>query len=259
MKLIYNAIKKDLRKHPNVVSSILGIVPEWKRSQYIILSEIISKHLAKSEKLLGIKKAELGSTISHITLQRFFENDYQEKTHNDLRFLKTLDKICIFLDKNDLNDYIQKRYDVEEGIQPPNNLQSEKELILNFCQSQFNSLKNLPVLDTREIMQFVFENSPLYERIQTFIAEQSKKSLTFVTENNRSNFEIFQFNLISDQPELKVIETQEFWNLLLINHKKEKHIINRLNTQSYFIKKINNEWKIWDNYNPDYGKILKIN
>ena len=176
-----------------------------------------------------------------------------------MRFLKTLDKICIFLDKNDLNDYIQKSYDVEAAIQPPDNLQSEKELILNFCQSQFNSLKNLPVLDTREIMQFVFENSPLYERIQTFIAEQSKKSLTFVTENNRSNFEIFQFNLISDQPELKVIETQEFWNLLLINQKNEKHIINRLNTQSYFIKKINNEWKIWDNYNPDYGKILKIN
>ena len=104
MKLIYNAIKKDIRKHPNVVSSILGIVPEWKRSQYIILSEIISKHLATSEKLVGIRKTELGSTISHITLQRFFENDYQEKTHNDLRFLKTLDKICIFLDKNDLND-----------------------------------------------------------------------------------------------------------------------------------------------------------
>ena len=97
MKTIYNSIKEKVAKHPKIKDSVLGTVGEWKRSHYIILSEIIKEELASSEELKNDKIFELGNTISHITLQRFFENDYQDKTHNDLRFLKTLDKICIFL------------------------------------------------------------------------------------------------------------------------------------------------------------------
>ena len=89
MKTIYNSIKEEVVKHSKVKDSVLGKVFEWKRSHYIILSEIIKDELALSTELKNDKKFELGNTISHITLQRFFENDYQDKTHNDLRFLKT--------------------------------------------------------------------------------------------------------------------------------------------------------------------------
>jgi len=106
LKTIYNSIREEIMRHPKVENSVLGNVGEWKRSHYIILSEIIKEELSEAEELKGGKKFEIGNTISHVTLQRFFENDYQDKTHSDLRFLKTLDKICIFLGHRDLNAYI---------------------------------------------------------------------------------------------------------------------------------------------------------
>lgn len=116
LKSIYNSIKESIKLHPQVSSSVLGNVDHWKRSHYVILSEIIKNVLAVADELQGHRKFELGNTISHITLQRFFESDYQDKTHNDLRFLKTLDKICIFLGYKDLNNYIaQYKKDKPEG------------------------------------------------------------------------------------------------------------------------------------------------
>jgi len=82
----------------NYPELILGNSNPWKRSHYIILSEIIKEDLSKREELQNERKFELGTSISHITLQRFFESDYHYKKHSDLRFLKTLDKICIFGD-----------------------------------------------------------------------------------------------------------------------------------------------------------------
>jgi hypothetical protein len=37
----------------------------------------------------------------------------------------------------------------------------------------------------------------------------------------------------------------------------EEHFVNQLNTQIYFIRRIDNVWKIWDNYNPDAGRLNK--
>ena len=86
LKTIYNSIREEVVRHSKVKNSVLGNVGEWKRSHYIILSEIIKDELSESEEMKGGKKFEIGNTISHVTLQRFFENDYQDKTHNDLRF-----------------------------------------------------------------------------------------------------------------------------------------------------------------------------
>lgn len=259
MKSIYNSIKKDIETHPDVATSVLGEVSSWKRSHFILLSELISERLATSELITPEKKYELGNTISHMTLQRFFENDYHEKTHNDLRFLKTLEKLCIFLGEEDLNSYVKKKSETRV-VDSQENLPEDyfQELIINFCRAQFEASKLLPKCDLSPIHEYVFQNSPLYERVKSFIEEQSKKKLTLITKNNRSNFEIFRFNLISSSEDLQVIETHEFWNLLFDEKKSgEKYIINRLNTQTYFIKKLEGKWKIWDNYNPNTGQIVK--
>ncbi len=258
MEKIYNAIKADIRNHPDVHLSILGKVPTWKRSQFVILAEIISDHLSNSAILTEARKLNLGSAISPITLQRFFENEYQVKTHNDLRFLKTLDKLCIFLGLEDLNHYIKQNF---EGKTTDSRIIDffEKELVLKFCQSQFDALKDSPYVIFDVISKYIYDDSPLSARLKIFIEEHQKKNVTFITENNRSNFEVYEIEKICDEPELKVVKTQEFWNLVFQNGDEHNYIINHLNTQFYFIKRQNNEWKVWDNYNPDFGKILKIN
>ncbi|KIA88995.1 hypothetical protein [Kaistella jeonii] len=262
MENIYNAIKNDIKSHPNVTLSILGQVREWKRSQFVILSDIISEYLSTCVLLTSDRKLNLGVTISAITLQRFFENDYQVKTHNDLRFIKTLDKLCLFLGKHDLNNYIHDRVNLTEEIETHNDLKVEsieKDLIINFCKSQFDALMDLPKISINKISRFVYVESPLTERIRVAMEEKRKNNLVIITENNRSNYEIFGMTKISDDGKLKVIKTQEFWNLLFMDGDQNTYIANHLNTQFYFIKKFGEEWKIWDNFNPDYGQILKIN
>jgi hypothetical protein len=70
------------------------------------LAKIVSQKLSHSKFLQGARKFELGNTISYITLQRFFDNSYKASALNDLRFIKTLYKLCIFLGHYDLNEYI---------------------------------------------------------------------------------------------------------------------------------------------------------
>ncbi|MEC5157181.1 hypothetical protein [Chryseobacterium sp. MP_3.2] len=262
MENIYNAIKNDVRNHPNVKLSILGQVFDWKRSQYVILSEIISEYLSNSTVLTDVRKLNLGSTISPVTLQRFFNDEYHIKTHNDLRFIKTLDKICIFLGKFDLNNYIQDWINQGKNTGAKNALDLnffEKDLVINCCRFHFEAFCDLPAVNIEKISDFVFHDSPLQERIKSSMEEKRMKNLIFISENNKSNYEIFELYKICDDPDLKVIKTQEFWNLLFMDEKRIEYVINHVNTQFYILKKRDGEWKIWDNYNPEQGKILKIN
>ena len=147
MEKIYNAIKEDIRNHPDVKSSILGMVADWKRSQYVILAELISADLVETLPFSDPRRLSLGVTISPITLQRFFENDYQIKTHNDLRFIKTLDKLCIFLGKKDLNDYIHQDFKQKNSLKQDRKADhhlSDRELFLNFVNSNLKPSNNYP-------------------------------------------------------------------------------------------------------------------
>jgi hypothetical protein len=258
LKTIYNSIREEVVKHSKVRNSVLGNVDEWKRSHYIILSEIIKDELSDAEELKGGKKFEIGNTISHVTLQRFFENDYQDKTHNDLRFLKTLDKICIFLGYKDLNAYIQfvkeKRQENED-----NNNQKFLQIVYDYCATVFGFYKQFPKHKTELFKDLVFDESPFLERASQFSKELCDREFQLVTKNNRSNYEVFDINIVTDEPEKKILESQEFWNLLFkVGETGEEHFVNQLNTQIYFIRKIDNVWKIWDNYNPDAGRLNNI-
>lgn len=255
MKTIYNSIREEITKHPKVKNSVLGKVNEWKRSHYIILSEIIKDELSASEELKGGKKFEIGNTISHVTLQRFFENDYQVKTHNDLRFLKTLDKICIFLGFKDLNAYIQfikeKKQDEQTGDD-----EFFSTMVHNYCSTAFEFYKKFPNHDPHLFKDLVFDDSPFLERATQFSKELCDRKFELVTKNNRSNFEVFDIHMVTDEPDKKILESQEFWNLLFkVGETGEENFVNQLSTQIYFIRKIDNTWKIWDNYNPDAGRL----
>jgi hypothetical protein len=255
LKTIYNAIREEVIRHPKVKNSVLGNVGEWKRSHYIILSEIIKEELSEAEELKGGKKFEIGNTISHVTLQRFFENDYQDKTHNDLRFLKTLDKICIFLGYKDLNFYIQSmkgnRLDNEDDERA-----FLTKMVYDYCATVFEFYKKFPEHQPEIFKDLVFDESPFLERATHFSKELCERDFQLVTKNNRSNYEVFDIHIVTDEPEKKILESQEFWNLLFkVGETGEEHFVNQLNTQIYFIRKINNVWKIWDNYNPDAGRL----
>lgn len=107
--------------------------------------------------------------------------------------------------------------------------------------------------------KLIFEQSPFRERIKNYSSKLCERNLKLLTKNNRSNFEIFDIDIISEEADKIVLKTQEFWNLVfIIEDSGNDYVINELNTQIYFIKKINNIWKIWDNYNPNSGLLNNV-
>jgi hypothetical protein len=259
LKSIYNLIKEDIRQHSKVKDSILGGSDPWKRSHYVILSEIIKEDLSKREELRNERKFELGTSISHITLQRFFESDYDYKTHNDLRFLKTLDKICIFLGFKDLNTYVTNVKKKDLYNESVFSKEFTTDIVYRYCHTNFEFFKFFPELNLEIFDKLIFPEAPFIERIRNYSSKLCEKNLKLFTSNNRSNFEIFDLDVISEEADKMVIKTQEFWNLVfVIEETGEEYIVNELNTQIYIIKNIDNNWRIWDNYNPNSGILNKV-
>lgn len=265
MKNIIEQLKKGILSATPVLNSSLVSTKTWKRAQYIILSEIISEQLSKSPHLQGAKKNELGTTISSTTLQRIFTNDYSNSENSDLRFLKTLDKLAIFIGFPSLNHFLSNSaitVEMEELNSLTMNkdekiLQVFEKLITSYCQEEFNSLLRLPEVDLGNLSHFIFENGPLTQRIHDLISQIAQLGYQLNCTNNRSNFELYDFKISSLDNNLAVITAQEFWNLDFRDDDGNfRNAYSHVNMQTYFIKKQNDVWKIWDNHNPDYKTII---
>lgn len=265
MEPIIEKLKKGVQSHPIIQNSTLSGAKEWKRAHYIILSEIISDCLEKSEFMQGQKRNELGCSISSITLQRIFTNHPSETKNSDLRFLKSLDKLAIFIGYPSLNSFLNNEA-IDTNKSPELESENEpasffEELIADYCQEEFNCLQKLPEVNVTSLSKFFFTEGPLSKRITDIIENYSKLNYHLNCTNNRSNFEIYDFKVSSITETIAIITVKEFWNLEWKDENDNITIVfNKVNRQTYFIKKIGAIWKIWDNYNPDYNEIsTKIN
>jgi hypothetical protein len=260
MKLIIEKLTKTIKSHPTIQNSTLSGTTEWKRAHYIILSEIITDCLQKSEFMAGVKRNELGCSISSITLQRIFTNDPSKTKKTDLRFLKSLDKLAIFIGHPSLNSFLNNEaIDFGKTVEFENNAVSVsffEKLVVDYCQEEFNCLQKLPLVNTRCLSKFIFTDGPLSKRITDIIENYSKLNYHLNCVNNRSNFEVYDFKVSSISETVVIITVKEFWNLEWKDENDNvTNVFNRVNRQTYFIKKKASFWKIWDNYNPDYNEI----
>lgn len=261
MKPIIEKLFIEIQNHPAVLNSTLSVAKNWKRTQYLVLSEIISENLLSSEFMKGQKRNELGVSISGITLYRIFTNDHSQTEKSDLRFLKSLDKIAIFLGHPNLNAFLNKD---AVNTKPINNTQDEnhlfvlfQELIKNSCQDEFNQLKKLPEIELEDYPRYTFHDSPLKKRLIENLYLNSKLSYRINVKSNKSNYELFDFKIVKIEEDSAVISVEEFWNLDWVD--KDNNIVcvfNNLNRQTYFMRKIEDVWKIWDNYNPHYSDFI---
>src|SRR5690606_1781441 len=95
-----------------------------------------------------------------------------------------------------------------------NNHNSFKQMFYDYCSTVFNFYKEFPNHKTELFKDLVFEDSPFFERASLFSKELCDRDFHLVTKNNRSNYEVFDINIVTDEPDKKILESQEFWNLL---------------------------------------------
>lgn len=257
MKAIIIQIKAEIKNHTSVKNSALNDISIWKRTHYIQLASIVSKELSQSKHLQGERIYELGNTISYITLQRFFEDNYSNSAINDLRFLKTLHKLCIFLGYYDLNEYIlnsQKLISIDTN---EDHLKPFKDIIRNFCSTEFSAIQNLPEIKINNLYQYVFNDSKIIKRVKEYMTKYKDAGYYFDFNYENAKFELLNCEIISDEPELKVLKAHEYWDLILKTNEGKIFFYKVINYQMYYIKKDSDgKWKIWDNYNPNLQKVI---
>lgn len=249
MKNLIEGIKKDIKKHKSIVNSPLNRFHEWKRAQYILLSEIISQEISQSKYLQGNRKFELGNSISYITLQRIFENCYNNSALADLRFLKTLHKLTIFLGYYDLNDYIICSKNIK--ITSKND---ESTILYNVIENLFNTKKevieSIPCIEPNKLDPFVFKDSTTYNRLKGFAEKYQKANYFYDHDYKESIIELVSCELVSDEnDDIKILRTQEHWDFILKDNEGKTCYFKIFNWQTYYLKKDKDgSWKVWENY-----------
>lgn len=247
----FELLKERIKTHPQIAASFLSFAEKWRTSHYNELSNIINENLQKNPHLQGERKFELGNTISSITLKRFFEGSFSENATNDLRFIKTLDKLCIFLGYESFNQFISEQKSAETHQKTPNDFER---IIFRTAELEFNFIKNLPKIEIESITEVVHADSPYYHRIEKYLSEMQVQGLKI--SDRPSNFEIYNIDRESENETMAVFSTHEFWNLNFLNESGAPYHYHMLNKQSYFFKKIDDVWKIWDNHNPNVWELI---
>ncbi|CAM3572193.1 hypothetical protein FSS13T_05690 [Flavobacterium saliperosum S13] len=260
MKLIIDQLKECIRSHPDVLNSSIGNTPSWKRTQCIVLAQIISDALLKSEVLKGSKTNHKAASISSMTLQRIFSDSYTEKVNPDLRFLKTLDKLAIFLGYTSLNNFLSHQSEKEketEVLESKKQTEAFEKLIFGYCQESFKCLQNLPAINCGELSNYVFDDGPLKKRIKKALTKYSNYNILISNIENKATFTISDFNMVTVEEDLVVLSVTESWHFEWKSaNDNEVNRYNKENRQSYFLKERDGKWKIWDNHNPDYNELI---
>jgi hypothetical protein len=110
-------------------------------------------------------------------------------------------------------------------------------MVYDYCATVFEFYKQFPDHKTELFKDLVFRIS-LSGKTSHFSKELCDRDFHLVTKNNRSNYEVFDIHIVTDEPDKKILESQEFWNLLFkVGATGEEHFVNQLNTQIYFIRK----------------------
>lgn len=256
MKAIFEEIKNAIRESEPIRKCALNSIAHWKRNQFIQLATIISEELSKSPLLKGKRIYELGTSISYITLKRFYEDSYRESAINDLRFLKTIHKLCIFLGYFDFNEYIINNQKIKSISTCEDHFTVYKDLVYNFCNKEVEAIKKLPEIDITFLKPYVFEESKLLEKTKNYLKKYKEAGFHYDMSYEQPSFELLSCELISDDEEMKIIKTHEHWDMVLKTNTDKTLIYKVINNQIYYIKKEGGDWKIWDNFNPDSNKIL---
>lgn len=172
--------------------------------------------------------------------------------------MKTLDKIAIFLGFQDLNHFISESLankssssDVYEITDQQ--FQQLKKMIAKCCESEFNCMKTLNNIDFTPFKDYVIENSPYQNRLSLYLQKLQGYGIEMI--QNTSNYEIYDYKLVFVEGNMIVMSTNEFWNMIF--EKNGNHFpFHKKGEQTYYFKFLNNEWKIWDNHNPDFEDII---
>lgn len=242
--------------------SLLDFDGNWRRSHYILMEQLINDKLKSSPLMTENKKSELGTTISFMTLKRFCEKSYDNETKKDLRFFKSIDKLCIFLGYKNFSDF-SAQYSAQDVKTIPveddsmGNIPDDEfftKFIEDFLAADYQCFRR-PLDEIDEVLSpYLFSDGPYFTRLHEARKFVEENSYVLETEKNLSSYELITAHVLSKDANSCVCETSEYWYIAYKSLKTGKDIIyNQRNNQVYFFRNRGGVWKIWNNFNPNAG------
>lgn len=256
----FSDLRRALERKLHLMNPLLKDSSSWRRSHYIIIENLINEELKRSPLLTGRRRQELGTTISSMTLRRFFTISYDADAVKDLRFIKSVDKMCIFLGYQDFADFSQKYTD---GVPERTGLRSLpgepteaffKKFVSDYMTADFQCFLR-PIAELEQVLSpYVFSDGPFYKRISDARTYFQEQGYVLETRDNISSSELISVEVVSIGVDSCICNTCEYWYMVYKSKTSGKKLVyNKKNEQVYFFRRRNSEWKIWNNYNPDAG------
>ena len=152
-----------------------------------------------------------------------------------------------------LNQYISLQKSKEQPLLSDEDYEKLKKLIKDCCTTEFYNMRTLFDDDYSAFDEYLIERAPYIRKIQLYADSLRPFNVEFLEDH--SNFEIYNYKIISVDNDMIVLETEEFWNLNFQNHKGIFPYHTKAN-QTYYLKRHKDFWRIWDNFNPDIGIVM---
>jgi hypothetical protein len=121
------------------------------------------------------------------------------------------------------------------------------ECISEGINSEFESYKKLPIVDTSKLKGFYFPDRSAYKRIYHLLKRHQKRGWVISNKNNPSTVELLEIELYSLKHNKVQVQTKEYWYLRWydVSLKKYKQIYDKENKQLYVLEKNKKgSWKI---------------
>lgn len=199
---------------------------------------------------------EIGSTISHTTLRRIFESEISHTVFSDLRFLKTLDKLCIFLGYKNLETYLLINAETFRNESENKDLEICRKIIQESCKTEFEILQTMPDYKIDKLLKYTFTESNYRRLTESYMERLKKENFSFDFNYKKAGFEIISIETLVNSEEFKIFRTKEHWDLIF--RSPEKSFVHEVyNNRIYYFKiDRNNTWKIWNVYNPNFDNLI---
>ena len=179
-------LKTTFFEDSRIKSLKIGPPDKWSQQHFELLAELITLHLAETTLISKTQKLEIGQTISVSTLKRLFKYNYHIDQNLDKRQIKSLDKICLFLNIQGWK-YFHQNY--LKGIKNPTHGETI-DVLRSALAAEFDCYLKMDAKSEDLLKEYFFEDGPALKKIKANIAKKKKQKLHLQNPLNPSSFEL---------------------------------------------------------------------
>lgn len=225
----------------------LGSPSKWKEKEFKHLAKLISDFLSETDQLTEEQKTEIGPTISAITLKRIFKYGYELSASIEVRQLRTLNKLCLFLGFPNWDAFLAKHKNI---LSTDISERTIKQIITQACQAEFDAYYALPKIKTEALNDYFIPEGPAWKKITSLVHRSISKKWILNFPDNPSYYKIIALEISSIQATQIEVKSKENWYLkwMCLKTNTSPFVYNELNEQYYLLSQHEGKWKIDINY-----------